>query len=543
MTKPISRRQFLTVAGSSAVGLVGLAACGSSSTGGAIGPTSPQVRAVEAARRRSGNTYTVNLLAQPVVVDLAGQEAHTWAYSSGLAGPELRLRPGDTLAATVVNQIPEPTTVHWHGLAIDNAMDGVPDLTQKAIASGDSFAYRFVVPDAGTYWFHSHQGLQLDRGLYGPLVVEDPTEPGVDVDQVLVVDDWLDGIAGTPDQALANIRGGMGSMGSGMGSMKRMTSSLLGGDAGDITYPMHLFNGRPPADRPTVTAPPRGKVRLRLINAGSDTAYRFAVGGHPLTVTAADGRPVQPVVVDTLLIGMGERYDVEVTADSGVWPIVASAEGKGGGAAAVLRTTDAAAQAAPPVSGRPAELDGHVLSYSDLRPLAGTALPARTPNRSYSVDLVGNMDRYNWGLGGDAKHLDVVSGERVRITMRNTTTMYHPMHLHGHTFAVATANGVRKDTINVLPRADPDDRLRRRQPRPVDVPLPQHLPPGQGHDYHRVVSRLTTMIGQPRRSCGDAQGWSVHAGCVPLGALLPLPVASTSDGQLQGIVAPGRLVT
>ncbi|MDQ6785175.1 MAG: multicopper oxidase family protein [Actinomycetota bacterium] len=485
MSKSISRRRFLTVAGSSAVGLAGLAACGSSATGHAIGPGSPQVKAVEAARRRSGNIYAVNLVAQPAVVDLAGQAAHTWAYSSALADPELRMRPGDTLEATVVNQVPEPTTVHWHGLAIDNAMDGVPDLTQKAIAPGASFTYRFVVPDAGTYWYHSHQGLQLDRGLYGPLVVEDPTEPGVDVDQVLVLDDWLDGIAGTPDQALASTRGGMGSMGGGMGSMKRMTSSLLGGDAGDITYPMHLINGRPPADRTKVTAPPRGKVRLRLINAGSDTAYRFAVGGHPLTVTAADGRPVQPVVVDTVLIGMGERYDVELTADSGVWPIVASAEGKGGGGAAMLRTTDATAETAPPMSARPAELDGHVLSYTDLRPVAGTALAPHTPDRSYTVDLVGNMDRYQWGLAGDAQHLNVRSGERVRITMRNTTTMYHPMHLHGHTFAVATANGVRKDTINVLPG--------RTQVIDFDADNPGQWMYHCHNTYHQVKGMTTTV--------------------------------------------------
>jgi len=297
VTISISRRQFLTVAGSGAVALAGLAACGSTSTGAAIGPASPQARATEAARRRSGNTKTVNLVASPVVADLAGQEAHTWAYAEGLAGPEIRLRRGDTLDAAVDNQLPEPTTIHWHGLAIDNAMDGVPDMTQKPIASGASFRYNFVVPDAGTYWYHSHHGLQLDRGLYGPLVVEDPTEPGVEVDQVLVLDDWLDGIAGTPDEALANIRSSMGSMGGGgggMGSMKPMTSSLLGGDAGDITYPLHLINGRPPGDRATVMAPPGGKVRLRVINAGSDTSYRFAVGGHPLTVTASDGRPSNP---------------------------------------------------------------------------------------------------------------------------------------------------------------------------------------------------------------------------------------------------------
>ncbi len=414
---------------------------------------------MEAARHGTGRSTALMLTPRPVTVDLAGRTAATWAYQPTLAGPEIRVRPGDRLDVTVVNQLPAPTSVHWHGLAIDNAFDGVPGITQPAIAPGGHFRYHFVVPDAGTYWYHSHQGLQLDRGLYGPLIVEDPTDPGVDVDQVIVIDDWIDGVAGTPDQALADLRGSMGAIGSmgGMGSktsssgMRGMTSPLLGGDAGDVSYPLHLINGRPPADRVTIGAPAGGRVRLRVINAGSDTAYRFAVGGHALTVTHADGRPVQPTNVDTVVLGMGERYDITLTARSGAWPVYASAEGKGGNAAGVLRTNDSSVSAAPPTAARPGELDGRLLTYRQLRPTAGTALPARQPTRNYTVDLVGNMGRYSWGLAGDANHLDVRQGDRVRLGMRNRSPMWHPMHLHGHTFALAGLAGARKDTINVLP--------------------------------------------------------------------------------------------
>jgi FtsP/CotA-like multicopper oxidase with cupredoxin domain len=508
MSSSLSRRHFLTLAGgTAAVGV--LAACTSSGTNAArlIGPSSSQVAAAEARRRATGRVTALNLSARPVTVDLAGRQVNTWAYQPSLAGPEIRLRVGDRLQATLMNQLPDSTSVHWHGVAMRNDMDGVPGVTQAPTQPGAQFRYDFVVPDAGTYWFHSHQGVQLDRGLYGPLVVEDPDDPGVDVDQVLVLDDWLDGITGTPDQQLATLRNGMsgmsgmpastGGMGATMGGMNMgpsasgsgmgaaMTSSLLGGDAGDITYPLHLVNGRPPADRLTVTAAARGKVRLRLINAGSDTAYRVAVGGHRLTVTHADGRPIQPVTVDAVLLGMGERYDIEFIAASGAWPIYALAEGKNAAAVAVLRTTDASASTAPPITAEPAELQRTVLSYTQLTPAAGQALSTRQPDRRFTVDLTGTMAMYQWGLGGDAKKLDIHPGERVRIVMRNRSGMWHPMHLHGHTFALVGHAGVRKDTVNILPA----------QSVTIDFDADN---PGQWayhchNAYHQALGMMTTL--------------------------------------------------
>lgn len=475
MTEHLTRRGLILATTAAATAAVDGCSTGAPTTTGtsiAVSPTGRAVAQVEGRRATTGRTVTVDLTAQQVTADLAGREVSTWAYQQMLAGPAIRVRRGDHLNVLLHNELPDPTSVHWHGLALRNDMDGVPDVTQKAVGPTQTFRYGFVVPDAGTYWFHSHVGTQLDRGLYGPLVVEDPEDAGVDVDEVLVFDDWLDGISGTPDAQLSTLRQGMSMSGmAGMGSAatstatsaataaggasgmaQTMTSALLGGDAGDITYPLYLVNGRPPADRRTLTTPAGGKVRLRLINAGSDTAFRVAVGGHRLTVTHTDGRPVLPVTVDTVLLGMGERYDVEFVAASGVWPIYAAAEGKSGAAVALLRTTDAPVSRAPSAAAAPRELTGQLLHYSQLVPSAAQKLPVRAVDRRYTVDLVGNMQRYQWNLGGDATRLFIRSGERVRLIMRNKSPMWHPMHLHGHSFAVVDYSGVRKDTVNVLPK-------------------------------------------------------------------------------------------
>ena len=196
----------------------------------------------------------------------------TWAYDDTAPGPELRVTEGDTLEVAIRNDLPEDTTIHWHGLALRNDMDGVHDLTQPPIRPGETFTYPFIVPDPGTYWFHPHMGLQLDRGLYAPLIIEDPNQPGdYDVDQVVVLDDWLDGIGGTPESTFESLTGmGMGSTawagwtwGIGIvvhGAMSMFQSDLLGGDAGDVSYPLHLINGKPPSDRADHhRAPPAGE--------------------------------------------------------------------------------------------------------------------------------------------------------------------------------------------------------------------------------------------------------------------------------------------
>jgi FtsP/CotA-like multicopper oxidase with cupredoxin domain len=453
MTHAINRRRFLQLGTGAAVTLA--AGC-SSGKQAAPRPAPSPTRAADVVA-----TYR----AQSTAIDLAGKIVPTWGYSDSIPGRVLRARAGDMVEVTVENALDEATSIHWHGLAIVNEMDGVPGVTQADIEPGTAFTYRFEVPHAGTYWFHPHHGLQLERGLYAPLVIDDPNEPlAYDVEYVVVLDDWLDGTGTSPEAELERIRqagAAMGAMSDAdheMGGMTMATSPLLGGDAGDAIYPYHLVNGRPITDPATLEpAPsPGDRVRLRIINAAGDTAYRVALGGHRLTVTHTDGFAVEPIDVDAFVIGMGERYDVTVDIEPGAWPLVALAEGKDARAAAVIRTRGTTATVAG-LEGIPVpELDGRWLRYADLRAHDAVRLEPPSSTRVIDVSLTGGMAASDWGINGrrysDREPIEIESGEWVTLAIANDTTMWHPIHVHGHTPQLATrSGGVRKDTVNVLP--------------------------------------------------------------------------------------------
>jgi multicopper oxidase len=536
----LNRRALLRAGGAAGLGL--LAGCSSQrrpggspvssapASPGFAGPRDASVLAAESARRAPGGRQAgVTLMAGQDPVDLGGRAVRTWSYGGQVPGPEIRVRPGDTLTAVLDNQLPAPTTVHWHGVELSYPMDGSPYITQPPAAAGSRFTYRFTVPDTpGTYWFHPHVGVQQDHGLYGTLIIEDPHEPlSYDHDWTVVLDDWIDGVpiggvTATPDKVLATLQqgmggmpgmssaspspsagmsgtgmptaapspsmsgmpgmGGMGGMGMAVGATPAMspmaamttpaagasgpagmtvpgamlsgaTSPLLGGDAGDVRYPFYVACGRMASAPRTFTARPGDRVRIRLINAGGDTAFRVALGGHRLQVVHADGYPVRPVGTDAVLLGMGERYDVIVTLGDGVFPLVASAEGKNGSALAVIRTGPGRA---PAPGARPAELRGHVLGYAQLQPADRVRLARRPVDRVIRMSLDGGMARYNWSINGRPyKDGDigyaVREGERVRLIYTSTASMWHPMHLHGHAFALRDGTGPRKDTVNVLP--------------------------------------------------------------------------------------------
>ncbi|MFE7132131.1 multicopper oxidase family protein [Streptomyces sp. NPDC057638] len=458
---------------------------GAKPAGGFVAPDGPEVQAAEA-RRKGGRERKVTFTAVASPLELGGgRTVRTWSYGDRLPGQEVRATAGETLALTLANNLPAATSLHWHGLALRNDMDGVPGLTQRPIAPGAEFTYRFALAHPGTYWFHPHSGVQQERGLYAPLIIEDPKEPlAYDKEWTVVLDDWVDGVDGsTPDAVLAELRKGMtggGHEGHGMtadqgtvkddavretespspsgGGPSRMMmgarSALLGGDAGDVAYPLYLVNGRTPDDPAAFAAKPGDRIRLRIVNAGGDTAFRVALGGHQLTVTHTDGFPVTPTTTDALLVGMGERYDVLVTAGDGVFPLVAVAEGKRASALALLRTGGGAA---PAPSVQPRELSRRILTADRLTAHASVALARREPDRTIEIELTGSMAKYDWAFDGvpysPAPRHEVRAGERVRLVFRNPTAMWHPIHLHGHTFALAGAGagGARKDTAVILP--------------------------------------------------------------------------------------------
>ncbi|MHA7651844.1 multicopper oxidase family protein [Mycobacterium sp. ML4] len=494
-TPNLSRRGFI------ATGIAGgltLAGCGR--TGKPASPMAAAIAAAEAARPHSDRTVTVSLTPQPAKVDIGGRIVETFAYGDTVPGPLIRATVGDEVVVSVTNKLGRPTSVHWHGIALRNDMDGAAPATPN-IPAGQSFTYRFSVPNSGTYWAHPHTGLDGDRGLYLPFIVDDPTELGrYDAEWIVIIDDWTDGVGKSPQQlydelsnkpatpepaatftppttSATTTTGAPATTGStpttasaptlsnspgptsvmpGMPRGEVGKSDLLGGDAGDIAYPYYLINGRIPEAATTFDAQPRQRIRIRIINTASDTAFRVALAGHSMTVTHTDGFPVLPTQVDALLVGMAERYDVVVTAADGVFPLVASAEGKNAVARALLVT----GKGSPPdPEFRPSELTGRVGTIEMFTAETVANLGRPDPGFDLPVLLGGTMTKYDWTINGEpyseTKPLHVRDGQRPTLVFDNTTMMWHPMHLHGHTFQVIRADGTlgaRKDTAIVLPK-------------------------------------------------------------------------------------------
>ena len=500
--RQLTRRTFLAASLAAGAGTA-LAACSRTASPGSeltAQPTSvpatlnDAIQAAEAARPHTGKTVSATLTPRPVTVDLGGKVVKTLGYADTVPGPLIRANVGDELEVVLTNQLGHPTSMHWHGIALQNDMDGAEPATPNTPA-GQSFTYKFSVPDAGTYWAHPHVGLDLDTGLYLPLIVDDPrAKADYDAEWIIMLDDWTDGVGRSPQQIFDDLKkGGMGAMGGGgmgqpsssasssaaeqpgamggmggmnqpstsaseqpgaMGQMGGAGSNLLGGDPGDVVYPYYVINGRIPEAPTTFKAKPGDRIRLRIINAGADTAFRVALAGHKLKVTHTDGFPVEPMEVDALLLGMGERYDAIVTAGDGLFPLVASAEGKNNAARALLSTGSGSV---PPVSFMPPELNGKVGTVDMFTATPEAQLKFTKADNEMQADLTAADTGYEWGINGpwpNNKPFTVRQGQQATLNFTNKSRMWHPMHLHGHTFAVMKPDGslgARKDTVIVLP--------------------------------------------------------------------------------------------
>jgi FtsP/CotA-like multicopper oxidase with cupredoxin domain len=453
----LSRREFLTIAGIGGVALgVGAFVIAREQATSSIQNNRAGTRISFPQATPTEHIQEYALEAVPTTLRIGNQQVTTWTYNRQLPGPEIRVKEGDRLRVTVTNRLSQDTSIHWHGVPLVNAMDGVPGVTQQPIKSGERFVYDFLVPAAGTYFYHPHVGVQLDRGLSGPLIVE-PAHESLSYDQevVLVLDDWLDGMPGTPDQALQQLiaRGDtMGAM-SGSGNGKSIPRYPP-----DIVYPRYLINGQASEQPLELQARKGQRLRLRLINAASATIFHVALQGHQLTVTHTDGQPVNQVTVDALRIGMGERYDVLVQANHpGIWQLAAQAEGTEQQARAALRYVGVSGSVPSPTD-RPAELSGRYLQYSMLTAAPRTfVLPDETPDQTLPMTLGGGMGRYLWTINGQAyPQADPIAlgkNRLVRFVYTNQSMMPHPMHLHGHFFQLenGTGRGPLKDTVLIDP--------------------------------------------------------------------------------------------
>ncbi|MBW1980533.1 MAG: multicopper oxidase family protein [Deltaproteobacteria bacterium] len=387
-----------------------------------------------------------------------GPDFQAWTYNGQIPGPEVRVKQGEIIRVVLKNYLPEETTIHWHGVPVPNAMDGVPGVTQKGVAPGQTFIYEFVAEPAGSYIYHSHANYQLDQGLYGALIIEDNDSSTYDRDYALLLEDWVSRDGG--GVAETRRRPPMGMM---MGGMMGMNRIARGGQTPLLEpyYDAYAVNGKSyPQAKPLIVRQ-GDRVKLRLLNPSSSTIYNLRLAGHSLTVTHLDANPVKPLETDVLRIGMGERYDVEFIANNpGNWLLAAQETGFGEGMLRVPLQYKGIGQRepVPPVFHRGLRF----ASYWDFQALQPSGkMLSKSPARFYSQTLSGGMmGSPYWTINGfvypNAERLGVRQGDLVRLSYWNHSMMPHPMHLHGHFFKVVNPAlppylWIQKDTIIVNP--------------------------------------------------------------------------------------------
>jgi FtsP/CotA-like multicopper oxidase with cupredoxin domain len=374
------------------------------------------------------------LAAQPATVNLTGNgypSTAVWAYDGTVPGPELRVRQGKPVRITVVNKLAEDTTVHWHGIRLPNAMDGVPGLTQKPVRPGESFTYEFTPPDAGTFWYHPHADTlqQLGRGLAGALIVEEREPIAVDRDLVWFIEDWrLD--------SDGRIAPGFGN---------RMEAGMSGRIGNTVT-----INGRVPD---TISVKAGERVRLRLINATLARIAGLNFAGHRPVVVAYDGQPCDAHVPEggRLVLGPAMRADLilDMKGEPGRRYPVTDDFSRDLAYRLVEFSYGPGKPSRNPPPDQPAKLPANPLPQPEL----GSAVRHKILLQGGMMSGMGMIGGggATWAMNGMSMTgdgqadmpslLTVQKGQSCVLALRNDTAWWHPMHLHGHTFRVIARNG------------------------------------------------------------------------------------------------------
>jgi len=482
MVSLIDRRGLLATAALSALG----------------GLASPLLPFTEAARAASTTTLTAGRR----TLDVNGRAATVFGITQPDGTHGLITEVGTPFRATLRNDAGVDTLIHWHGLTPPYRQDGVPGVSAPAVTPGGSAEYDFPLSFPGTFWMHSHQGLQEQSLMSAPLIIRDRGGAADRQEVVLMLHDFsfkspeeiyaglrratsstagqgLDqkaGMAGNRMQGMdampgmsmgeakAGVAGGSRDAMAGMSGMA--TSQSAGpGPAGmsmalnDVVFDAFLANDRTLADPLVVRVEPRGRILLRVINASASSNFQIDLGGVRADLVAVDGRPVQAMSGSVFPVAIAQRLDLDFQLAAGqtAVPVLAGLEGERKRTGIVLATTGGQVQKLPDLAPRAVAPLNFELEQS-LR--AAAPLAPKPADRVHHIDLTGAMEGYVWGLNGlaygDDKPLMVTKGQRVELVMTNRTMMSHPMHLHGHAFQVVAANGRRfsgavRDTVLVPP--------------------------------------------------------------------------------------------
>jgi len=393
----------------------------------------------------TGTIREFELVAAPSSALLFGDRPFAvWAYNGEVPGPTLRVHLGDSVRVRFTNQLPQATTVHWHGVRVPNAMDGVPGVTQPPVQPGETFVYEFTPPDAGTFWFHPHlrSSEQVERGLFGALIVEDAAPPPFSRDELWVLDDWLL----TPEGAL-------------FAEFNTRHDLAHDGRWGNVV----TVNGQ---RIPRLAVRPGERIRLRLLNVANGRVFVPDFAGLAAHVIAVDGLyAAHPINLARFEMAPGNRMDLDIV-------IPADAAGQR------VTVTDRFTRRAIPlaeiiVEGDPVvtpQFESPALAHVPSWERADRATPLRAEFRlnaqrggPFGIQWTINgaaMDHETHALPGHLQHLPI--GEFSRLRFVNESYRLHPMHMHGLFFKVLARNGVAvdeahfRDTVLVHPKESVD---------------------------------------------------------------------------------------
>jgi FtsP/CotA-like multicopper oxidase with cupredoxin domain len=401
-------------------------------------------------------------------IEVNGKAASVYGIRQPNGTFGIRTEVGKPFRVRVENGIGEPSLIHWHGLTPPWREDGVPGISGPPIPAGGSANYDFPLRFGGTFWMHSHQGLQEQGLMTAPLIIHDQRDRPDEQEVVVMLADF----SFTPaEQIFENLKnsGSMGAMAKPTGAMAStsamkmaapMSMGQSGPDLNDVKYDAFLANFRTLADPEIVKVEPGGRALLRIINSSSMSAFHIGLGALDGELIAVDGFAVEPIRGRNFPVAVAQRLDIRVSLPpgAGAYPVLAQLEGERSqtgiilvaAGAPVTRIPDAAEAPSPPLN---LDLER---SLRAQKPLA-----ERKAGRVHTLNLTGEMAGYVWSINNvvwnkDTPPLAVAEGERVELVFINQTPMPHPMHLHGHEFQVVEIDGERfpgavRDTILVTP--------------------------------------------------------------------------------------------
>ena len=397
----------------------------------------------------TGKVHEVEIVAAPTTLTLFdGRAIQVWAYNGQVPGPIVRVRVGDTVRATLKNQLPQPTTIHWHGVRLPNAMDGVPHVTQPPVQPGESFVYEFVARDAGTFWFHPHvrSSEQVERGLYGVLIIE-PAEPVAERELVWVLDDWLLDETGQIDPNFITRR-----------------DLAHDGRWGNVL----TLNGKL---RPELGVRAGERVRVRILNVANGRVFALDLGALGGEVVAFDGLGVRkPLDTNRIELAPGNRVDLELRLPT---------SRVGESIPIVDRFTQRENLLATVRIDAPSQQQAHEATER-VEPTSRDFVPQWIGALDMPVDETFSLDarvggphgvewminervmRHDEGEPGEHEHHEVPyrfqRNRFVKLRFENASPRLHPMHLHGVFFKVIARDGKPvdeghwRDTVLLQPR-------------------------------------------------------------------------------------------